>query len=192
MTVGICGKYCSGKNEAARVFAARGYRIIDVDGLGHEAHEGRKEELTAAFGEGILAPDGSVSRGRLGRLVFGDRRKLRLLEEIVHPYMVERVKQILSETSGPAVINAALLFPMGLHTLCDRIIVVRAPLPARIRRALERDKLGLPAVLRRIWAQRKLIPQSYLLPADTIIVENSGTRKDFGNTVSDLASRLSD
>jgi dephospho-CoA kinase len=190
MVIGLCGKYCAGKNEAAAVFAENGFRIVDVDRLGHEALETAREEIAARFGPGVVVPGGGVDRKKLGAAVFADRRKLAELESIVHPLMVERVKNIVSERGPRFVVNAALLFPMGLDALCDRIVIVRAPLLERINRALTRDSLGIPAVLRRIWSQRKLIPQSSFLPADTIIVENSGTRGSLREKVSSVISRL--
>ncbi len=190
MVVGLTGKYCAGKNEAARVFAERGFRVVDVDRLGHQALEASRDEIAARFGPGVMDPHGGVDRKKLGKLVFGDRKKLRDLEDIVHPLMVERVKDLVSDDSVPHLINAALLFPMGLDALCRRILIVRAPLCRRIRRALARDRLGLPGTLRRIWIQRKLIPQSSLLPADIVTVENSGAREKFREKVSLVISRL--
>ena len=190
MVVGICGKYCAGKSEAAAVFAERGFRLIDVDRLGHEALETAKSEITDRFGRDILKPDGAVDRRRLGEVVFADKEKLRQLEDIVHPLMIKRIKNIIAEADGHAAINAALLFTMRLDAMCDRIVIIQAPLSERINRALARDNLGIPAVLRRIWSQRKLIPQSSFLPADTIIVENSGTRVGLREKVSAVVSRL--
>ena len=88
MVVGLTGKYCAGKNEAARVFAERGFRVVDVDRLGHQALEASRDEIAARFGPGVMDPHGGVDRKKLGKLVFGDRKKLRDLEDIVHPLMV--------------------------------------------------------------------------------------------------------
>ncbi len=70
------------------------------------------------------------------------------------------------------VINAALLFPMGLDRLCDAIILVTAPLFRRVQRARRRDDHSFRHILRRLWSQRGLNAQAYRSPADTITVEN--------------------
>jgi dephospho-CoA kinase len=70
------------------------------------------------------------------------------------------------------VINAAILFQMGLDEYCDTIILVTAPIMTRISRARKRDGLGYWAIFRRLWTQRHLNAQARAATADTIIVEN--------------------
>jgi dephospho-CoA kinase len=180
MIVGVTGKYCAGKNEVVRIFEEAGYPVIDVDRIGHKALEARRAEVLRRFGQKILLPNGEIDRKRLGSIVFRRREDLKALEEIVHPDMVQSVTELTggpeNRTAGRAVINAALLFSMGLDELCGRIIVVQAPLLERIHRGIKRDDLSTAAILKRIWFQRKLIPQPSPRPADTIIVENSGTQ----------------
>ncbi len=173
MVVGVSGKYCAGKNLAAEILARNGFRVVDVDALGHRALEREKAGILARFGGGVLAEDGGVDRRALGRLVFGSARELAALEAIVHPGMVEEVKRELP-SEGDAAINAALLFKMGLHPLCGRIIWMKAPLIQRIRRGILRDKLTFAQVLRLVWAQRKLSPQPFLKTVDIRIIRNSG------------------
>ncbi|MDR3199826.1 MAG: dephospho-CoA kinase [Spirochaetales bacterium] len=190
MVIGLAGKYCSGKSEAARILGETGFRVIDVDALGHEALDERRDEVAAAFGERILAPDGRVDRRKLGGVVFADSAKLKTLEAIVHPRVREKITSLLEASGEPSVIHAALLFSGGLDKLCDHIIIITAPLLDRINRGLARDSLGIMAVFRRIWKQRSLIPQSSYLPADTIIVRNSGTRKELREAVLEAASHF--
>jgi len=191
MVLGVCGKYCAGKNQVAAMLAERGYRIVDVDLLGHEALEVMKNDIVAEFGGEILGPDRRIDRRALGGLVFRDRRKLGRLEGIVHPWMKARVREEAKrDPSEKVLVNAALLFTMGLDVLCDRIVVVNAPLCFRIRRALKRDRQSLVGVLGRVIAQRKLIPQPSFLPADTIIVENRGTLEQLKARVDTLAPRI--
>jgi dephospho-CoA kinase len=194
MVIGITGKYCAGKNEAARVFQEAGYPVIDVDRLGHEALSARRDMIVQRFGENILAPNGEIDRKRLGSIVFRRGERLKALEDIVHPYMRGRISDIIgspgNRTGNSAVINAALLFRMGLNALCARIIIVEAPFMDRINRALERDDISVLEVFRRMRAQRKLIPQPSLLPADTIIVENSGTQGALREKIIRIIPRL--
>jgi dephospho-CoA kinase len=202
MVVGVAGKYCAGKSTVTGILADAGYGVIDVDRLGHEALARRAADVRATFGEDYLLADGSVDRKKLGALVFRDRAALRTLEGIVHPEMVQMVRERLearSEDSGrggdsgrsavgagvsqPAggeganpdvVVNAALLFPMGLDSLCDLVLWVKAPLLTRLRRARRRDGLPVPDILRRFWTQRELEPQPSASRVDIYSVENRG------------------
>ncbi|MFP4638779.1 MAG: dephospho-CoA kinase [Spirochaetaceae bacterium] len=174
MVVGVAGKYCAGKSTVAQMLAEAGYRVIDVDRLGHEALARRGEDVRRVFGGDYVDEEGSVDRGRLGRLVFRDRTALRRLESIVHPEMVEMVRERLRTSQQPTVINAALLFPMGLDTLCDTVLWVTAPALTRICRARRRDGLPLGDIVRRFWAQRSLGPQYSAGDVDIHTVENRG------------------
>ena len=69
-------------------------------------------------------------------------------------------------------INAALLFPAGMHRLCSKVIWIYAPLCTRIRRAHRRDRLSYGQILKRIWSQRKLSPQPWLQDVDIESIGN--------------------
>jgi dephospho-CoA kinase len=180
--VGVAGKYCAGKNTVSQILEKHGYRVIEVDKLGHRALEERRNAIVERFGTDILQgeePRGDypvIDRRALGARVFGDEQARRDLEGIVHPVMVQWVRDFVEELSGaPGVINAALLIPMGLDRECDRILWVTAPLVTRIRRARARDGLGLVQVLRRFRAQKRLLPQQSSRDVEIHTVENRGT-----------------
>ena len=176
MVLGICGKYCSGKSEAARILGDEGWQVIDADALGHETLDEHSQAVAAAFGRDILNPDGKVNRRKLGSIVFKNSAKLKTLEAIVHPPVKEKIREILAGAKGRILIHAALLYGGGVDEICDRILIIEAPLLDRINRGLSRDNLSITAVLRRIWKQRSLYPQSALKAADTITVRNSGSK----------------
>jgi dephospho-CoA kinase len=93
--------------------------------------------------------------------------------------------------NGPAqprglVINAALLFYMELDSLCDAIILVRAPLFNRVVRAIRRDGFDPRRVVLRLWSQRRLETQARLSPADIITVDNRGTPEALRRRLQDV------
>jgi dephospho-CoA kinase len=185
--LGLTGAYCAGKNLAAGVFDRRGWEVIDVDRLGHRVTAERAPEIIAEFGREVAAEDGGVDRRALGRIVFSDRNKLQRLEEIVHPEMRRLTAERIRESSAAGVcINAALLFPMGLYRHCTAVILVRAPLPARVRRARKRDGLSLPQIAARFHRQRQLFPKQLLRNVDIYSVKNSGSPEKLEARVAEL------
>ncbi|SIQ51482.1 dephospho-CoA kinase [Alkalispirochaeta americana] len=176
--VGVAGKCCAGKDLVVKWFSDRGWQEINVDHVGHQALEELQEEILHRFGRTILNDRGDrIDRARLGRLVFSSSSALARLEELVHPWIrqevSERTRSILgSSPVTTVVINAALLVPLGLHTLCDAVFLVEAPLGVRIARARRRDALGWRAIFRRLWAQRRLHIQARRSCADIIRVDN--------------------
>ena len=125
--IGVTGTAGSGKTLLTRFLAAEGAVIIDVDGVGHEVLDEIKEQLVESFGDGIIS-DGEVSREKLGELVFSDITKLHLLNSMVHPRIKEKIREKLRkfENDGIVLLDAALLFKIGLDEFCDKVVCVRA------------------------------------------------------------------
>ncbi|NBC29602.1 MAG: dephospho-CoA kinase [Spirochaetes bacterium] len=175
MIVGVAGKYCAGKNAVSRVLEEHGYRVIEVDKLGHRALVERQDAVVERFGGEILV-DGKIDRRALGAKVFNDDDARADLEAIVHPVMVEWVRDFVRNLgSDPGVINAAILFQMELDAECDRVLWVTAPLLTRLRRARDRDGLGFLSLAKRFWAQRRLRPQQSSRRVEIYRVENRGS-----------------
>ena len=65
--VGLCGGIGAGKSTVADLLAGHGARVIDVDALGREVltHDDVRAQVAAAFGDGVLAANGSVDRAAL-------------------------------------------------------------------------------------------------------------------------------
>ena len=185
MVIGLSGKYCAGKNAAAAVFEEIGIPTIDVDRLGHLALESEVDRIEKEFGPSVIKTESAcggeparrvVDRRALGGIVFSDPGRLRALEKITHPWMVDetrrRIESFTGEGAKHVVVNAAILLHMGLHQLCDAVVWVDAPLGLRIRRALSRDSLNLRAVLKRIYTQRTLKAQPLAEYVDIYRIEN--------------------
>ncbi len=176
--IGVAGKYCSGKNTVTDFLETKGYVSIDVDKAGHQALKEETGALVDVFGVDILEADGTIDRRKLGAIVFDGSGSLRMLESIVHPRMItivqRRKEAFQKEGHSKIVINAAILFRLGLHAECDFVLWITAPLPRRMMRAKQRDNLTFFQVLKRFWAQRSLSPQSSEEGVDIYTIKNSG------------------
>ncbi len=159
MIVGLTGKICAGKDTFASMLPSDRFTVIDVDGLGHQALMHGRQKIREAFGDEVIAPDGSIDRKVLGRIVFSDPNKLDILNGITHPWMVEEAvaEARKAESEGKiAVINAALLESMGLVRYCDSLVLVTAPYELREKRAAERSGLSPEEFRKRSEAQKEI------------------------------------
>lgn len=175
MVIGVTGKYGAGKDAVTRILVSKGFTEINVDAIGHRALEENKKAVTASFGGVILDRTGMIDRRALGAIVFKNPEKRILLESLVHPRMRELVAERIDGAWGHSVINAALLFPMGLDSMIDALFIVRAPLFIRFLRANRRDRIGPAALLRRLFSQKKIIPQQARRAVDTYCIDNTGS-----------------
>jgi len=183
--VGLVGLPGAGKSAVASLLARRGARLIEADRLGHallEKGEPEYEALVARFGPRILATDGSIDRKALAKLVFNDRRSLEDLNRIVHPKMVEQIRQAIAEHrnkdtgSEPVlVIDAALLPEWGLAGEPDVLIGVTAPREVRATRLKELRGWSTEELKKREEAQWE---EDRKITKTMLIIDNRGTMED--------------
>lgn len=131
LKVGLTGGIGAGKSEVSRLLVEHGAVLIDADRIAREAVAPGTPGLAAvveAFGEGVLAADGSLDRPRLGSIVFADPEKLAVLNSIVHPLVGARSRELEEAAAADAVVihDVPLLTENSLAPLYDLVIVVDA------------------------------------------------------------------
>ncbi len=172
--IGLTGMSGAGKSTFAKGFAACGATVVDCDAIAHKALEDGevKASLVKAFGDGILAEDGTVSRKNLAAVAFADAVATSTLNGITHPYILEKTKRQVEAVESTAVIDAPLLFQSGLDDLCHITLAVVAPKDVRIDRICRRDGLTREQAERRLSAQ---VGMEDLLKQADVTVENGET-----------------
>jgi dephospho-CoA kinase len=103
LRVALTGGIASGKSCVLSRFAALGVPTVDADSLVHEALAAGSPavpRITARFGHGVLAADGSVDRKSLAALVFSDASARADLEAILHPEVFRRIDEWFAALPG--------------------------------------------------------------------------------------------
>ncbi|HEY9595658.1 MAG TPA: dephospho-CoA kinase [Spirochaetia bacterium] len=190
LVVGLTGRYCAGKDAAARALAGAGFDVVDADALSHEVLAEKAAVVIAAFGPGIRAADGGVDRRALGRIVFNDPAARARLEGILYPAITERIVRFIAASPRDVLINAPLLQRAGLEKICDAVVFVTAPVLVRLVRAMRRDGLSLGDAWSRVNAQKDVRPQTIGPAVDTYSVANWGSMRSLERRVSRLARDL--
>jgi dephospho-CoA kinase len=176
--VGLTGGIGSGKTAVADAFTALGVEVIDTDLLAHRlSARGQPgfSAILAAFGNGILQPDGELDRTALRGLVFADAAARARLEDLLHPLIgaevarqIERWRDIIY---GVIVVPLLLERP-GLRSLADRVLVVDCPEADQIQRVVARNGYS-PDEVRAIMAAQ--IDREHRLAAADDVLHNAGT-----------------
>lgn len=142
---GLTGGVGMGKSTAAEFFQARGAKVVDTDQLARELVQlGQPAlgEIRKVFGEKIIAPDGSLRRDDLAKIVFADSGARRQLEAILHPRIRERwlaqIESWRNENCPLAVVVIPLLFETQAESHFDKIICVACSENSRRERLLKR------------------------------------------------------
>jgi dephospho-CoA kinase len=131
LKVGLTGGIGAGKSEVSRLLVEHGAVLIDADRIAREVVAQGTPGLAAvvqAFGEEVLAEDGSLDRPKLGSIVFADPDRLAVLNSIVHPLVGARSRELESAADEDAVVvhDVPLLAENALAPLYDLVVVVDA------------------------------------------------------------------
>jgi dephospho-CoA kinase len=155
--VGLTGGIGSGKTTVAKVFQTVGIPVYfsDTKGKYLMSHSAEiKTKLIKIFGQQAILSDNSSNRQFLANEVFTNQDKLKILNSIVHPVVMDDFEKWASEQQSPYVINeSAILFESGIYKQLDKNIVVMADKQIRIERTIRRDKISKQQVLERIHNQ---------------------------------------
>lgn len=145
--IAISGGIGSGKSAAADIVREAGYDVLQSDAIATELiaqHGEIRREIAEALGDEVLNADGTLNKAVVAGLVFGPDAthvsRLRTLNSVVHPYVVQEIAerlQRLYEAGKRCVFNeTAIVFEAGLEALYDYVMVIDAPEDLRVQRLL--------------------------------------------------------
>jgi dephospho-CoA kinase len=188
LMVGLSGGIGSGKSAVARRLAELGAIVIDADRLAHEVVEPGTEglaEVVAAFGTGVLGPDGALDRPALGRLVFDDAAARCRLEAIIHPRVRARTAELVAAAPPDTIVvnDVPLLVEAGLAPGFDIVIMVLADEQVRVERLIRTRGMSAEEAWARIGAQAT--DEQRRAVADLVLI-NDGTPTQLRDAVDAL------
>ena len=170
--IGLTGGIGSGKTTIANYFKSKGIPVYIADDQARKITD-TPEILNAIkniFGEEVFDHN-SLSRKKIGEIVFDNPQKLKELNAIIHPAVKKHFASWLDQyLNEPFIIKeTAILFESGSYKDCDIIITVVVPIEVRINRVMQRDNISRETVIKRInqqWTDDQKIERS------TYIIDN--------------------
>jgi len=131
--LGVCGKTASGKSEVLNVLNGLGWKILDADKIVYELYRAGREgqrRIADFFGEEFILKNGNVNRKKLSRVVFGDRKKLKILNALIHPLVINEIRKFIDscEDGDRVAIEAFYFEEKGLGKIVDKILFIERPL----------------------------------------------------------------
>ncbi|MDP7070814.1 MAG: dephospho-CoA kinase [Phycisphaerales bacterium] len=190
--IGLAGGVGSGKSSVAEAFAAEGCFVIDADEVAAEAMAApdTRRQLEQWWGSDINAADGSLDRSKVAAIVFTDVAERQRLEGLIHPLVKDRCRGRCGEApagSRAIVLDAPLLFEVGLDDWCDMVVFVDTPAAVRHARAEMRHGWAPGEAARREAAQMALDEKRRR--SDDVIV-NAEDRTSIHRQVAGILDRL--
>ena len=168
--IALTGSIGMGKSTVAKMFEAAGIPVFDADATVRQM-QGPGGALIEKIGEQFpgCVRAGTLDRECLAQIVLGDRSKLALLEQIVHP-AVRDWREAFVERNRAAralVFEIPLLFETGGEKDFDKVIVVSAP--AQVQRARVLARQGMTAAKFESILQRQVPDEEKRRRADFVV-----------------------
>jgi dephospho-CoA kinase len=178
LNVALTGNIAAGKSAVVELFRRWGATVLDADAIVREVQAPGGpvlQGIVERFGPGVQAPDGTLDRAALRRMVLADPRAREALERLVHPAVYARLTALAAEAAArgdPIVVSdIPLLFETGEPDAFDAIVLVDAPEPVRLRRLMT-DR-GLPEREARALIEAQL-PASRKRARSDFVIDNDG------------------
>ncbi len=187
LRIGLTGGIGSGKSTVAALLVERGAVLVDADVLAREVVAPGTPGLAAvvaAFGPGVLGPDGSLDRPALAAVVFADPEQRARLDAVVHPLVRARAAELVAQAPADAVVvqDVPLLVETGQAGSYDLVVVVQASLPVRLARLEQR---GMTEADARARIAGQATDDQRAAAAD-VLLHNDGTREELAAQVDEL------
>lgn len=175
LKVGITGNIGSGKTTVSKIFEVLGIPVFYADDAAKNVMVNDPvliDAIKGTFGKISYFDDGTLNRKHIAAIVFNNEAELDKLNAIVHPATFRAFDSWLPKhQNAPYILKeAALLFESDSYKMCDKTIMVAAPLEMRIKRVMLRDGLPEEEILKR--EARQFTEEKKLKLADYSINNN--------------------
>ena len=155
--------------------AEQGALFIDADEVVNDLYKPQQEgwrKIVNYFGNQYLLKSGAINRKKLGKFVFNDQNKLKILNFLIHPLVTNQIQKILDKTKEKYIaIEATYFEKKGLLKFVDKVIWIDCSKEILLKRTLKKKVLTAKMFGQILKSQQK--PEKI-----DFIVTNNGSRKD--------------
>lgn len=160
--IGITGSIATGKSEVSKYLIKKGYQVIDADDIAHKLMnigEVNYKAILDNFGRQILDSQNNIDRNKLGNIVFNNKEKLNLLNNLTHNNIFIKINEIINSSSNklifvdiPLLIELIEKSKLNLHI--DEIWLVYTSKQVQLERLMNRNNLSEEEAIKKINSQK--------------------------------------
>tara|TARA_Y100000310_G_scaffold343077_2_gene449045 strand:+ start:3070 stop:3642 length:573 start_codon:yes stop_codon:yes gene_type:complete len=126
MLIGITGNFVTGKSAFMNIMDSLGFDTYEADKIVQDLYKNEEiiEKIGKEFGSTVTLGE-IIDRDLLRVIVFNDKKKLKKLNSIMHPIVLEKIKEIEHENKI-VFVEVPLLFEAGMEKSFDKIILIKS------------------------------------------------------------------
>ena len=193
LLIGLTGGIGSGKTFISKkINSYKKFKIFDSDFEAKKIIKNNLEVINSiknSFGP-LAYVKNNLNKKYISEVVFSDLKKLKLLNQIVHPKVFEALEIYKTKNSDKIIIiESAILFESGMYINNDINILVVSPVELRLDRITKRDNITREKAKQIINSQWK---DSKKISLADFIIENINkleTEKVLKNLIKDILSK---
>ena len=182
MIIGLTGSIASGKSTVAKMIQSYNLPIVDADVVARQVVEPGTptlKKIAEAFGDEVMAEDGTMDRAKVGSIIFHNEEMRKILNSIIHPAIREEMlrqrDEFMSYGEKNIFMDIPLLFESKLEHFVEKIIVVSVGEEVQLQRLMERNGFTEEDAKARIATQIPVKEKEQLADA---VIHNNGTLED--------------
>ncbi len=195
MKIALTGGIACGKSNVCQLFETLGAEVISLDELSRQVvtpNSAGLNQLIERFGDGILNADKTLDRKALRKILLTDKANQQLIEDILHPKILEIMQMEIENCNKQIIIiEIPLLFEKNLAYLFDRAIIVDCNEQNQLKRLIKRDNIDKNTAKELISVQtshKNRLKLADQLPID--VIENNSQISDLDQKVRGLYQKL--
>lgn len=189
--IGLTGNIGCGKSSVTNILK-KYYDIIDADILSRKIFEDAEtvEEIKEKFPL-VVDENNIIDRKKLGSIVFSDKRKLSILNEITHrrinSFINLEIESLRNRGKDVVILDAALIYESNLDKSLDKVVLVYCDEEIQLNRVMQRDNLNEEEVKNRMKNQ---MSQDIKAKKADYIIDNSGDFSELEKKVIKLIEKI--
>lgn len=195
MKIALTGGIACGKSKVSQLFKKLGAKVISLDELSRQVvmpDSKGLNQLIERFGDGILNADKTLNRKALRDILLKDKANQQLIEDILHPKILEKMQMEIEKTKNKVIIvEIPLLVEKNLDYLFDRAIIVNCNEKNQLKRLIKRENISEKSAKQQISAQisaEERLEIAKKLPTD--VIENNSQIFEMEEKVANLYQKL--
>ncbi|SMM99882.1 Dephospho-CoA kinase [uncultured Candidatus Thioglobus sp.] len=175
LKIALTGGIACGKSQLGDFFAKFGADVIKLDDISKQVTMPKTKglkALVAVFGAKILNQDNSLNRSELRNILLETQENRSIIEEILHPIILDKMQKMIEKVEKPLVIvEVPLLIEKKLDYLFDRAIIVTCSEKEQLKRLKKRKNINENTAKMLISAQvsqQQRLALSSIMPTDIV------------------------
>ena len=194
MIIAITGGIGCGKTTALEYIKSKSYIVYDADKISHNILEQKevKKEINDKISKEVFFNNDinmGIDRKKLGKIVFFDEKKLKILNGIVQARILQKMQEYIINTKKEEIVffEVSVLFEMKLEKFFDKIIVIYSDKDTQIKRVRKRDNLETEDILNIL--DKQIDIEEKKRKAD-IVIENMGDIDKFKKNIDKILGEI--